>query len=146
VAPIVHGRGEVLRRSHGVAILGYGNTVDLALDAVESGEATVVNMRFAKPLDEALLLELAHNHSHFITLEEHSLDGGFGSAVAEFVSDNGLDITVERIGVPNVLVQHDSQAKQRALFGLTAENVAARVRAARDKQPVAVRQLVEEPV
>jgi len=146
VAPIVHGRGEVLRRSHGVAVLAYGNTVDFALDAFESDEATVVNMRFAKPLDEALLLELAYNHSHFITLEEHSLDGGFGSAVAEFVSDNGLDITVERIGVPNVLVQHDSQAKQRALFGLTAENVAARIREARHEQPAKVRQLVEEPV
>ena len=89
---------------------------------------TVVNARFAKPLDEALLLELERDHSHLITLEEHSLAGGFGSAVAEFVSDHGLKLRVERIGVPNVLVQHDSQEKQRALFGLTGEALAARIR------------------
>ena len=91
VAPIVHGRAEVLRRGAGVAILAYGNTVDIALDACElMPGATVVNMRFAKPMDEALILELAESHNHFITLEEHSLAGGFGSAVVEFVSDRGL--------------------------------------------------------
>jgi 1-deoxy-D-xylulose-5-phosphate synthase len=85
-------------------------------------------MRFVKPLDEALLMELAETHSHVLTLEEHSLAGGLGSAVVEFVSDHGLGLVVERIGVPNnALVQHDSQAKQRALFGLTGEHVAGRV-------------------
>lgn len=137
LAPIVQGRAEVLRRGQGVALLAYGNTVDIALDAWdilrsrngERGEGpTVVNMRFAKPLDEALLMELAQTHSNVLTLEEHSLAGGFGSAVVEFVSDHGLDVSVERIGVPNnALVQHDSQAKQRALFGLTGEHVAGRV-------------------
>ena len=128
VAPIVHGRAEVLRLGAGVAILAYGNTVDIALDAHErTPQATVVNMRFVKPLDEALLLELADSHSHFITLEEHSLAGGFGSAIAEFVSDRKLNVTVERVGMPSVVIQHDSQPKQRALFGLTGEEVAARV-------------------
>jgi 1-deoxy-D-xylulose-5-phosphate synthase len=135
VAPIVQGRAEVLRKGSGVAILAYGNTVDIALDAhdilSQSKDAqppTIVNMRFAKPLDEALLMELAATHSHVLTLEEHSLAGGFGSAVVEFVSDHGLGLVVERIGVPNnALVQHDAQPKQRALFGLTGEHVAARV-------------------
>ena len=101
---------------------------------------TVVNARFAKPLDEALLLELERDHSYLITLEEHSLAGGFGSAVAEFVSDRGLNLRVERMGVPSVLVHHDSQDKQRALFGLTGEALAARVRqiCARDKAPAPV--------
>jgi len=129
-APIVHGRGEVLRHGKGVAILAYGNTVDVALDAWElcDRKPTVVNMRFAKPLDEALLMELSDAHSHVLTLEEHSLAGGFGSAVVEFVSDHGLELAVERIGVPNnALVQHDAQPKQRALFGLTGEHVAGRV-------------------
>jgi 1-deoxy-D-xylulose-5-phosphate synthase len=144
VAPIVQGRAEVLRRGSGVALLAYGNTVDVALDAydalchpelVEGRPSlsrpelpTVVNMRFAKPLDERLLMELTEHHSHVLTLEEHSLAGGFGSAVVEFVSDHGLGLSVERIGVPNnALVQHDAQPKQRALFGLTGEHVAARV-------------------
>jgi 1-deoxy-D-xylulose-5-phosphate synthase len=130
IAPIVHGRAEVLRRGSDVALLAYGNTVDVALDAYDlcENKPSVVNMRFAKPLDEALLMELAGQHSHVLTLEEHSLAGGFGSAVVEFVSDHGLGLTVERIGVPNnALVQHDAQPKQRALFGLTGEHVAARV-------------------
>jgi 1-deoxy-D-xylulose-5-phosphate synthase len=132
LAPIVQGRAEVLRRGSGVAILAYGNTVDVALDASDALEGkqtpTVVNMRFVKPLDEALLMELAATHTHVLTLEEHSLAGGFGSAVVEFVSDHGLGLAVERIGVPNnALVQHDAQPKQRSLFGLTGEHVAARV-------------------
>ncbi len=131
--PIVQGRAEVLREGSGVAILAYGNTVDVALEsydlAKDRGEVlpTVVNMRFVKPLDEALLMELDQRHSHVLTLEEHSLAGGFGSAVVEFISDHGLNLCVERIGVPNnALVQHEAQPKQRSLFGLTGEHVAAR--------------------
>jgi 1-deoxy-D-xylulose-5-phosphate synthase len=134
LAPLVLGRAEVLRRGEDVAILALGNTVDVALDAYdlldENGiRPTVVNARFVVPLDETLLLELAESHARFITLEEHSLAGGFGSAVVEFINDRGLSTRVERIGVPNVLVQHASQAAQRAQCGLSAENVAARVRA-----------------
>jgi 1-deoxy-D-xylulose-5-phosphate synthase len=136
-APIVHGRAEVLRRGEGVAVLALGNTVDVALDAYDLLEAdgprpTVVNMRFVRPLDEALLLELAQTHSRFITLEEHALAGGFGSAVVEFASDRNLGVTIERIGVPHVLVQHDKQPAQRATFGLSGENLAGRIRAIRE--------------
>jgi 1-deoxy-D-xylulose-5-phosphate synthase len=136
-APMEYGKAEVLRRGSGVAVLALGNTVDVALDAyglIASGEfgrsdrvPTIVNARFAKPLDEALLVELALDHQHFITLEEHSLAGGYGSAVVEKASDLGLAVTVSRIGVTDVLVHHDSQAAQRALFGLTAQSVAERV-------------------
>ena len=133
VAPIVLGRAEVLRRGTDVAILALGNTVDAALDAhallaADGIAPTVVNARFVAPLDENLLLELAETHGRFITLEEHSLAGGFGSAVIEFLNDRGIAIPVERVGVPNVLVQHASQAAQRAQFGLSAEAVASRVR------------------
>jgi 1-deoxy-D-xylulose-5-phosphate synthase len=133
-APLEHGKAEVLRAGREVAILALGNTCDVALDAYELLEAegirpTVVNPRFVKPLDEALILELAADHPHFITLEEHALDGGFGSAVLELVNDRGLHVHVDRIGVPNVLVHHNKQEKQRVLFGLSPENVAARVRA-----------------
>jgi 1-deoxy-D-xylulose-5-phosphate synthase len=134
LAPIVQGRAEVMRRGSGVAILALGNTTDVALqayDLIAAGipKPTVVNARFVKPLDEALLLELADKHTRFITLEEHSLQGGFGSAVVEFVSDRGLRVAVERIGVPNMLVQHNKPEKQRAAVGLSGEHVAARVAA-----------------
>jgi 1-deoxy-D-xylulose-5-phosphate synthase len=133
-APIVHGRAEVLREGDGagVALLALGNTCDVALDAYDlcpdGAKPTVVNMRFVAPLDEALLVELAQTHRKFITLEEHSLAGGFGSAVVEFAADRDLGVAIERIGVPNILIQHDKQPNQRASFGLSAENVAARVR------------------
>jgi 1-deoxy-D-xylulose-5-phosphate synthase len=134
LAPLALGHAEVLRTGSDVAILALGNTVDAALDAYDllaaSGlKPTVVNARFVAPLDETLLLELAETHHRFITLEEHSLAGGFGSAVVEFVNDRGMNVAVERIGVPNVLVQHAKPEAQRAQFGLSAENVAARVRA-----------------
>ncbi|MDQ2858643.1 MAG: 1-deoxy-D-xylulose-5-phosphate synthase [Candidatus Eremiobacteraeota bacterium] len=132
-APLVHGRGEVLRRGGGVALLALGNTCDAALDAYDlapdDAKPTVVNMRFVRPLDEALLLELAASHRKFVTLEEHSLAGGFGSAVLEFAADRGLEVAVERIGVPAVLIQHDKQQVQRATFGLSGESLAARVAA-----------------
>jgi 1-deoxy-D-xylulose-5-phosphate synthase len=134
-APIVHGRAEVLRQGEGVALLALGNTVDVALDAYDligAGEPkpTVVNMRFVAPLDEALLVELAQTHRKFITLEEHSLAGGFGSAVVEFAADRDLGVKIERIGVPNILIQHDKQPIQRASFGLSGESLAARIRSA----------------
>ncbi|HEY0798188.1 MAG TPA: 1-deoxy-D-xylulose-5-phosphate synthase [Candidatus Baltobacteraceae bacterium] len=134
-APIVHGRAEVLHRGEGVAILALGNTCDIALDAYDlvanegGAPPTVVNMRFVRPLDEALLLELAQTHRRFITLEEHALAGGFGSAVTEFASDRGLDVHIERVGVPHVLIQHAKQVDQRAGFGLSADHLAARIRA-----------------
>ncbi|MBV8433004.1 MAG: 1-deoxy-D-xylulose-5-phosphate synthase [Candidatus Eremiobacteraeota bacterium] len=152
VAPIVQGKAEVLRRGSGVAIIAYGNTVDIALDAhvilsaarsgapseVEGQRPTVVNARFAKPLDERLLLDLPSDHTHVITLEEHSLHGGFGSAVSEFVTDRGLGIKVHRIGVPNVLVQHDSQDKQRAAVGLNGETLAKHVASLLEKSTARV--------
>jgi 1-deoxy-D-xylulose-5-phosphate synthase len=136
LASLVMGRAEVLRRGSGVAILALGVTVDAALDAYallpDDEKPTVVNMRFVKPLDENLLIELAETHTRFITLEEHALAGGFGSAVVEFVNDRGLGLRVERIGVPNVLVHHAKPEVQRAQFGLTGEHVAKRVTALRE--------------
>ena len=135
--PIVHGRAEVLRRGSEVAILALGNTCDAALDAYEllakeeEPLPTVVNMRFVRPLDEALLTELARDHRRFITLEEHALAGGFGSAVLECLADRGLQVAVERIGVPHVLVVHAKQVEQRESFGLSGEQIAARVRGVR---------------
>jgi 1-deoxy-D-xylulose-5-phosphate synthase len=134
-AAIVQGKAEVLRRGKGVAVFAYGTTCDIALAAHASLKAqgnnrslpTIVNARFAKPLDGDLIAEVAKTHDVLITLEEHALDGGFGSAVAEYVSDRSLPISVERIGVTDTLVQHDSQDKQRALFGLTSQALAERI-------------------
>ncbi|MBV8602388.1 MAG: 1-deoxy-D-xylulose-5-phosphate synthase, partial [Candidatus Eremiobacteraeota bacterium] len=140
LAPLVQGKAEVLRRGEGVALVAFGNTVDVALDAYDllgSGEEkpTVVNARFAKPLDEALLCELGSTHRKVVTLEEHSLDGGFGSAVVELFADRGIRTRVERVGCPNLLVQQNAQPKQRAGVGLSPEAIAERVRVAVVAEP-----------
>ncbi|MDQ2865938.1 MAG: 1-deoxy-D-xylulose-5-phosphate synthase [Candidatus Eremiobacteraeota bacterium] len=144
VAPIAHGKAEVLRRGSGVALLALGNSVDVALDAwdlLASGEfgpsdrlPTIVNARFAKPVDGEMLAALCAEHALIVTLEEHSLAGGFGSAVVEIVSDRRLPVAVERIGIADVLVQHDSQPSQRARFGLSPQAIAQRVARALDSQ------------
>jgi 1-deoxy-D-xylulose-5-phosphate synthase len=134
VAPIEQGKAEVLHEGSGTALVAFGNCVDIALDArdllVAAGETapTVVNARFAKPLDERLMCELALTHDRFITLEEHSLDGGFGSAVVELLNDRRIRAVVERIGCPNVLMQQNSQPKQRVQVGLSAEAIVERIR------------------
>ena len=139
-APIQHGKAELLQEGSGAALIAFGNAVDVALDArdlmVAAGEAppTVVNARFAKPLDESLLCELALTHDRIITLEEHSLDGGFGSAVVEMFNDRRIRTMVERVGCPNVLMQQNSQAKQRAQVGLSAEAIVARIHAPRGEK------------
>lgn len=134
IAPIEHGKAQVLRTGSGVAMLALGNTCDVALDAYELLSTlrrgplpSVINARFVRPLDEGLLEQLCEAHHTIFTLEEHSLAGGFGSAVVEWASDRGKDVRIERIGVPSVLVQHDAQPKQRARFGLSAEALAERV-------------------
>ncbi len=136
VSPIEHGKSEVLRHGEGVAVLALGNTVDVALDAYEllatlrghnGRRPTVVNARFARPLDEGLLEELARTHECVVTLEEHALAGGYGSAVVEWYSDRGIAVRVERVGIPSVLVQHDTQPRQRVKFGLSAELLAERI-------------------
>ncbi len=134
-AAIEQGRSELLRRGSGVAILALGNTVDVALDAYDRLSVTdpgrlptVRNARFVRPLDEAAIEALLPDHRVILTLEEHSLAGGFGSAVVEWVSDRKLGLIVERIGVPSVLVAHDSVGRQREAVGLSADQVAERVR------------------
>ena len=95
LAPIVHGKAEVLRRGRGVAILAYGTTVDIALDAYDSVSGRGDRRRRQRALRQAARRSAAARTRarppHIITLEEHSLAGGFGSAVAEFVSDRGLE-------------------------------------------------------
>jgi 1-deoxy-D-xylulose-5-phosphate synthase len=129
--PVEHGRAAVVRRGRGVAVLALGNTVHVALAAWELLDPdlrpTVADARFARPLDTALLEELVSDHRIVVTLEEHSLPAGFGSAVLEAVSERDLPLRVVRVGVPPELVRHASQASQRARYGLEPERLAAQL-------------------
>ena len=124
------GTAEVLREGREVALIGVGTGVGLALRAADLLESTdlrptVVDARFVKPLDTALLDELADTHARVVTIEENVLAGGFGSAVAEHLADS--PVRVRRFGLPDSFVAHGDRERLLADLGLTAESIAAAV-------------------
>jgi 1-deoxy-D-xylulose-5-phosphate synthase len=127
------GKGEILRQGDDVLLLAYGSMVHPAQQAAqllsEHGiEATVVNARFVKPLDLELILPLAAGIGKVVTLEEGCLQGGFGSAVLEALLDNNITVPVERIGVPDILVEHATPEQSLDSLGLTSPQIAEKVR------------------
>jgi 1-deoxy-D-xylulose-5-phosphate synthase len=129
------GKGEILRHGYDVLMVGFGSMVYPALQAAEilseyGIEATVVNARFAKPLDIDLIAPLAQQIGRVVTLEEGCLMGGFGSAVAEALQDCGIFVPVVRIGVPDLLVEHATSEQSKAELGLTSPQIAEKVRSA----------------
>ena len=130
------GRGELRRASSlplggaakRVAILAFGTLLHPALAAAEALDATVVNMRFAKPLDAALVAEMARSHDAIVTLEEGAIMGGAGSAVGECLVAAGLCVPLMHLGLPDVFVEHGDHAKLLAGLGLDAAGIEASVR------------------
>lgn len=126
ITPVAIGRAEVLAKGDDILILAIGATVADALAAnqklaAENIAATVVNCRFVKPLDADLICRLARKIPRIITIEENVLQGGFGSAVLEALSDGGCSgFTLKRIGIPDQFVEHGPQQLLRAKYGLDA--------------------------
>ena len=124
------GKAEVVKLGEGIAVLAFGNRVKPALDAVEKLgiKVTVVNMRFVKPLDVELLIELTKTHNSFVTIEDGALKGGMGSAVLETVSDEGLNVTVKRLGFPDEFIEHGKPSELYAKYGLDKEGISATIK------------------
>ena len=122
------GKGEVRRQGQRIAILAFGTLLYPALVAAETLDATVANMRWAKPLDTELLLSLAATHDAIVTVEEGAIMGGAGSAVCEALNAAGVTRPVLQLGLPDVFIEHGDPAKLLALQGLDAEGVARAVR------------------
>jgi 1-deoxy-D-xylulose-5-phosphate synthase len=122
------GKAEVRRRGNGVAILAFGTPLAMALAAGEELDATVVNMRFIKPLDGELILQMAETHDLIVTVEENVVEGGCGSAVNELLAANGVVLPVLNFGLPDVMLQHGSQDEMRAEAGFTREGLLAAIR------------------
>jgi 1-deoxy-D-xylulose-5-phosphate synthase len=139
------GKGEILRHGDDLLILGYGTMVQTAMQTAEilsehGVEATVINARFVKPLDTELILPLAQRIGKVVTLEEGCLMGGFGSAVAEALLDNGIMAKLKRLGVPDILVDHAEPDQSKADLGLSSPQIAEQIREAFfSKQPSVVR-------
>lgn len=125
VVPI--GRARVLRQGSKIAILGFGTLTVAALKAAEKLDATVVDMRFVKPLDEALLRELSDTHDAFVTVEDAAIMGGAGSAVLEFFSREAILRPVLVLGLPDRFIDHGDQAGILAGLGLDAAGITASI-------------------
>ncbi|GKS74187.1 1-deoxy-D-xylulose-5-phosphate synthase [Acidovorax sp. SUPP950] len=128
------GKGEVRRtgaapQGQRIAILAFGTLLYPALQAGEALDATVVNMRWAKPIDTALLLEVAANHEALVTLEEGTTLGGAGSAVCEALNAAGVVRPVLQLGLPDAFIEHGDPARLLALQGLDAAGIEQAVRA-----------------
>ena len=121
------GRGEVRRQGAGIAILAFGTLLHPALAAAEKLGATVVNMRWAKPLDEALLLEVAAAHEALVTVEEGCLMGGAGSAVSEALLRAGVIKPLLQLGLADEFTEHGDPAVLLAMQGLDAAGIEASI-------------------
>jgi 1-deoxy-D-xylulose-5-phosphate synthase len=122
------GKGEIRRQGKGVAILAFGTLLYPALQAANALNTTVVNMRWAKPLDTELLLQVAASHDALVTVEEGALMGGAGSAVLEALQDAGVILPVLRLGVPDVFTDHGDPGKIMSMLGLDSAGIEASVR------------------
>jgi 1-deoxy-D-xylulose-5-phosphate synthase len=132
--PIEVGTGEILREGTRVALVGYGTGVGKALEAAgilaEGGlDVTVADARFAKPLDAGLLAQLAAEHELLVTVEEGVLQGGFGTAVWESLSEGPVVPRILRVGLPDRYVTHGKPALLHAEVGFTGERIAERIEA-----------------
>jgi 1-deoxy-D-xylulose-5-phosphate synthase len=117
------GRGVMRRSGQRLAILAFGTLLHPALAAAERLGASVADMRFVKPLDEALVLELARSHEGLVTVEEGCVMGGAGSAVLECLAAAGLALPLLQLGLPDRFIEHGDPVRLLALCGLDAAGI-----------------------
>ncbi|WP_341645353.1 1-deoxy-D-xylulose-5-phosphate synthase [Thauera sp. SDU_THAU2] len=121
------GKAEIRRQGKRIALLAWGSMVDVAERVGDTLDATVVNMRFVKPLDEALVAELAASHDLLVTIEENAVIGGAGAEVSRFVDTLAARPRVLRLGLPDRFIDHGDQAKLLASVGLDEAGILASI-------------------
>jgi 1-deoxy-D-xylulose-5-phosphate synthase len=122
------GKGEIRRQGKGIAILAFGSMVGPGIAAGNELNATVANMRFVKPLDVELVKRLASEHDYLVTVEEGSVMGGAGAAVAEALAAEGIVKPIQMLGLPDKFIDHGDPAALLASVGLDAKGIAASIR------------------
>ncbi|MCZ8132002.1 MAG: 1-deoxy-D-xylulose-5-phosphate synthase [Steroidobacteraceae bacterium] len=121
------GQAEVRRHGTACALLAFGTTLAAALEVAEGIDATVVNMRFVKPLDERLVAELARSHELLVTLEENAVAGGAGAAVGECLAARGVAVPLLHLGLPDRFVEHGTRDEVLRETGLDAAGILAAI-------------------
>ena len=127
------GKGQIVREGRDIAILNFGVLLTEAEKAAETLNATVADMRWVKPLDTDLICQLAKTHSLLITVEENVVAGGAGSAVAEFLTEQGLDIEIRHVAIEDRFIDHASQSETRADAGLSCDDILSKAGASHGK-------------
>jgi 1-deoxy-D-xylulose-5-phosphate synthase len=117
------GKGRIIRDGKDIAILSFGHLLPDALVAAEQLDATVVDMRFVKPLDKELINRIVETHQGILTVEENALMGGAGSAVNEYLLNNGIQIPVRNIGLPDEYIEHGSTLDLKARIKLNEHGI-----------------------
>lgn len=121
-------KASLLREGKKIAILAFGTILENAKSVAKHLDASLVNMRFVKPLDESLLLELAKTHDAFVTLEEGSISGGAGSAVAEFFASQNILKPMLHLGLPDLFIDHGEVSQLFKKYELDSEGIEAKIR------------------
>ena len=127
------GKGLMKREGSKVAILNFGTLLGSALQAGEQLDATVVDMRFVKPLDKEMILSLANTHELLVTLEENSIAGGAGSAVSEFLAEQAVVMPILQLGLPDQFIDHANHQQQLEMVGLDAQQILSRIQERLDR-------------
>ena len=127
------GKGLLKREGSKVAILNFGTLLGSALQAGEQLDATVVDMRFVKPLDKEMILGLASSHDLLVTLEENSIAGGAGSAVSEFLAEQAVVMPMLQLGLPDQFIDHANHQQQLEMVGLDAQQILSRIQERLDR-------------
>jgi 1-deoxy-D-xylulose-5-phosphate synthase len=125
---VLVGKGEVRRKGKQVAILSFGSMLAPSLQAAEQLDATVANMRFVKPIDEELVLQLARTHDLLVTVEENTIQGGAGSAVAECLAQHGVRADILHLGLPDEFLEQGDPVQMLADCGLDAAGIVRAVK------------------
>ncbi|MBI0159029.1 MULTISPECIES: 1-deoxy-D-xylulose-5-phosphate synthase [unclassified Snodgrassella] len=123
LSTVAIGKGVVRRKGSKIALVAFGSMVQPALTVANAIDATVADMRFVKPLDTELLVQLAAEHDYIVTLEENSKIGGAGSAVLEALVQHNLTKPVLTLGIPDIVTEHGDTARLLAQMGLNAEKI-----------------------
>jgi 1-deoxy-D-xylulose-5-phosphate synthase len=133
LTPLPIGKAEICRHGSQIAILAFGSRVAAALTAADELDATVVNMRFVKPLDSNMITAMARNHHLIVTVEENALQGGAGSAVNEVLLAQGADNRILNLAIPDNFISHGDHQQQLADCGLDAAGIIAAIKNVSDE-------------
>ena len=123
LATIEIGKARVVREGTQLAILSFGSTLAAAQSVAEQLDASLIDMRFIKPLDEALIKQLAQSHERFVTLEDNAIMGGAGSAVSEFLNQQHIRMDLLQLGLPDFYQEHASREELLAEAGIDSVGI-----------------------